>query len=43
MNRWPVRVLGILMLLVFGFFFVHLYNQLATLQKTRDSGAAQAR
>ena len=40
MNRWPVRILGLVLLALFIAIFVHLYNQLATLQKTRQKPAA---
>ena len=40
MNRWAVRVLGILMLLVFGFIFLMMYNQLAQKQQTHQKPAA---
>lgn len=40
MNRWPVRLIGLAMLVLFIVVFVHLYNQLATLQRTRQKPAA---
>lgn len=40
MNRWPVRILGVVMLILFIAIFVHLYNELATLQRTREQPAA---
>lgn len=40
MNRWSVRVLGLLMLLVFAFLFANLQKQLAALQNA-NGGAAQ--
>lgn len=43
MSRWPVRILGILMLLVFAFLFAHLYKQLVTLQQTQRPAATQKR
>ena len=40
MNRWAMRVLGILMLLVFAFIFVQMYNQLTRLQQMPQKPAA---
>ena len=42
MNRWMIRILGIVMLVVFTIVFVNLYNRLATLQRSRPP-AAQTR
>ncbi len=40
MNRWGVRVLGIIMLLVFGLIFLQLYKQLVDLQRMQQKPAA---
>ncbi len=40
MNRWGVRVLGIIMLLVFGLIFLQLYKQLVDLQRMQQRPAA---
>lgn len=33
MNRWAVRILGVVMLLVFALIFVQMYNQLQRMQQ----------
>lgn len=33
MNKWAVRFLGLIMLLVFGLVFLQMYKQLVMLQK----------
>ena len=33
MNRWAVRILGLVMLLVFALIFVQMYNQLQRMQQ----------
>jgi hypothetical protein len=40
MNRWSVRIIGLLMLLFFAFLFVNLQKQLAAMQNA-NGGAAQ--
>ena len=41
MNRWGMRVLGIIMLLIFGLIFLQLYKQLVDLQqRTQNRPAA---
>jgi hypothetical protein len=40
MNRWIMRMLGVLLLLVFMLVFVNLYNQLVQLQNRRNTPAA---
>ena len=39
MNRWSVRIMGLLMLLFFAWLFLNLQKQLVTMQKT--NGGAQ--
>jgi hypothetical protein len=39
MNRWSVRIIGLLMLLFFAWLFLNLQKQLATMQKA--NGGAQ--
>lgn len=40
MNRWAARVLGIIMLLIFGLIFLQLYKQLVDLQRMQNRPAA---
>ena len=40
MNRWGVRALGILLLLMFGLIFLQLYKQLTDLQRMQNRPAA---
>ncbi|HEY2090823.1 MAG TPA: hypothetical protein VGJ81_02955 [Thermoanaerobaculia bacterium] len=37
MNRWGVRIAGLLMLLFFALVFVAMYKQMAALQKNRPA------
>lgn len=37
MNRWVVRLIGIVMLLVFLILFAHLQRRLIELQRTRGA------
>ena len=39
MNRWVVRILGIVLLLAFVMLMLNLQRQLATLQQTRQPPA----
>ncbi len=43
MNRWAVRIAGLLMLLMFLFLFAQLQKQLIELQKTRRPAPARTR
>ena len=40
MNRWAVRAVGILLLLIFGLVFLQLYKQLSDLQRMQNKPAA---
>ncbi len=40
MSRWAARALGIIMLLIFGLIFLHLYKQLVDLQRVQQRPAA---
>lgn len=40
MNRWGVRAIGILLLLIFALVFLQLYKQLTDLQRMSSSPAA---
>lgn len=40
MNRWAARVIGIVMLLIFGLIFLQLYKQLVDLQRMQQRPAA---
>ena len=40
MNRWGIRALGILLLLIFGLVFLQLYKQLTDLQRMQQRPAA---
>lgn len=40
MNRWAVRMLGVVMLLVFALIFVQMYNQLQQLQRVQQKPPA---
>jgi hypothetical protein len=40
MNRWGVRIAGLLLLLFFAFVFMQMYKQLATLQKNRPAATS---
>jgi hypothetical protein len=40
MNRWAVRILGLLILLAFLLLFANLQRQLVQLQKARGSNPA---
>jgi hypothetical protein len=40
MNRWAVRILGILLLLAFGLMFLHLERQLIKLRQMHESAPA---
>jgi hypothetical protein len=40
MNRWAIRLAGVLMLLVFMFMFVSIYKQLVQLQRMQNQPAA---
>ncbi|HEY2829468.1 MAG TPA: hypothetical protein VGJ88_05065 [Thermoanaerobaculia bacterium] len=42
MNRWGVRIAGLLMLLFFALVFVAMYKQLASLQKNRPASSSTA-
>ena len=42
MNRWSVRVIGVLLLLLFMFLFINLKKQLTTMQKSRGNAPAQS-
>lgn len=39
MNRWAVRIFGLLLLLAFGLMFVHLERQLVKLQQRQPPPA----
>lgn len=43
MNRWGVRIAGLLMLLFFAFVFFTMYQQLASMQKHRNPAATSTR
>lgn len=43
MNRWVVRLIGVLMLLIFILLLVNLQRQLAVLHRTRKPAAATPR
>ena len=43
MNRWVIRMLGVLMLLLFMLVFVQLYKQLVFLQGRRTPPATSTR
>jgi hypothetical protein len=40
MNRWAVRAVGILLLLIFGLVFLQLFKQLTDLQRMQNKPAA---
>jgi hypothetical protein len=40
MNRWAVRILGLLLLLAFGLLFLHLERQLIKIREMREPAAA---
>jgi hypothetical protein len=40
MNRWSVRIAGLVMLLFFALMFMMMYKQLAMLQKTRPAATS---
>ncbi|MEA2570953.1 MAG: hypothetical protein QOI24_2954 [Acidobacteriota bacterium] len=40
MNRWAVRILGLLLLLAFGLMFLHLERQLVKLRQLHESAPA---
>ena len=40
MNRWAVRILGLLLLLAFGLLFLNLERQLMKLRQMRDPAPA---
>jgi hypothetical protein len=40
MNRWAVRILGLLLLLAFGLLFLNLERQLMKLRQMRDPATA---
>jgi hypothetical protein len=42
MNRWSVRIVGLLMLLFFAFLFVNLQKQLTAMQKANSGTTAPA-
>jgi len=42
MNRWSVRVIGVLLLLLFLFLFVNLKKQLTTMQESHRNAPAQS-
>lgn len=43
MNRWAVRIVGLLMLLLFGLVFVQMYKSLVTLQRQQEQTAPRKR
>jgi hypothetical protein len=42
MNRWSVRIIGVLLLLLFMFLFINLKKQLTTMQQSHGNAPAQA-
>ena len=40
MNRWGVRIAGLILLLFFALVFAQMYKQLATLQKNRGAATS---
>lgn len=40
MNRWAVRIAGMIMLLFFSLVFMMMYKQLAMLQKNRPAATS---
>jgi hypothetical protein len=40
MNRWGVRIAGMIMLLFFAFVFYTMYKQLATLQQRQPAATS---
>jgi hypothetical protein len=40
MNRWAVRILGLLLLLAFGLLFLHLERQLIRIREMHESAPA---
>lgn len=40
MNRWGVRILGIVMLLVFALIFFNLYSQLEQMRRIQSQPSA---
>ena len=40
MNRWAIRLAGLLMLLVFMFMFMSIYKQLVQLQRMQQNKPA---
>lgn len=43
MNRWTVRILGLVLLLVFGLVMTMMYKQLVQLQRAQQSAPASKR
>jgi len=42
MNRWAVRIVGLLVLLVFALMFAQMYKTLVALQRDQQQTAAPA-
>ena len=40
MNRWGVRIAGLILLLFFALVFLQMYKQLATMQKNRAAATS---
>lgn len=43
MNKWAVRMMGLILLLVFGLVFLQLYKQLVALQQMNQPAATSTR
>lgn len=37
MNRWGVRIVGVLLIVMFALVFLQMYKSLVTLQRQRES------
>jgi len=42
MNRWAVRIVGLLVLLVFALMFAQMYKTLVTLQREQEQNTTAA-